>query len=311
MTQINTDLAALQYAKYLFTSVGCAMTPSNSADRKPFLRNILLASTVTADSDRAMDRAVTMARSAGAHLYVVNVIDPGILPKQYVADAMARAEAQLQDDVQDHAATGGIGLSTEILLGLPDAAIVEKAEAVGADLIIMGLSRDATLVRVFKGTTIEKVVRQSTCPVLTVKARPRRPYESILVALDLKAASRRALDFALSAFPSSTFTILHVDEGAKRTQGSAGTEANNLVTDVVAARCAAAGYPTPGASGGAEIVILHDQAANVLAEEILRRRPDLVVLGTHGRTGMERLFLGSIAETLLETVPIDILIARA
>ena len=69
-------------------------------------------------------------------------------------------------------------------MGTPDAAIIEKAAGVGADLIIMGLSRDATLTRLFTGTTTENVVRKSTCPVLTVKTRPHHPYEHILVALD-------------------------------------------------------------------------------------------------------------------------------
>lgn len=263
---------------------------------------ILLASTLTVHSDRALDRACMIAKSLDAELIAVHVVDPGILPERYVMENIDSARAFLQRELDDSAHCAGVRASADVLLGTAEEAIGEYAAESGIGLIVTGVSRDLNLTSAFAGTRIEKVVRSAPCPVLVVKRRPRASYGRIVVALDLQPASRYALDFALRNFPSAQFTILH----AGISESAAG-----LVEDVVVSRCTAAGHPAPGAPGGPEVVIFPDQAANAIQQEIMSIDPDLVVLGTHGRSGMARLFVGSVAGTLLEVLPQDTLITRA
>lgn len=263
---------------------------------------ILLASTLTVHSDRALDRACMIAKSLDAELIAVHAVDPGILPERYVMENIDNARAFLQRELDDSVHCDGVRASADVLLGIADNVIGEYAAENGIGLIVTGVSRDLNLTSAFSGTRIEKVVRTAHCPVLVVKRRPRVEYRKIVVALDLQPASRHALDFALRSFPSAQFTILH----AGISEAAAG-----LVEDVVVSRCTAAGHPAPGASGGPDIVIFPDQAADAIQQEIMSIDPDLVVLGTHGRSGMARLFVGSVAGTLLEVLPYDTLIARA
>ena len=159
-------------------------------------------------------------------------------------------------------------------------------------------------------------MRRARCSVLVVKTRAWRPYTKIAAAVDLAEPSRRALDFALRVFPSAIFTIMHVDETGPVDQGadpagcSAGVERRHQIEDMVAARFVAVGRGGPGSTNGPALVVEGGRPVNVLQEQVARLLPDLVVLGTHGRSGVSNLFLGSVAETLLEVLPHDVLVAR-
>lgn len=291
----------------------------DASDRKPdmprdCLQRILVASDLTAYTDRAFDRAALLAGQSRASIRLVHAIDPGVLPPAYVARAVREAEAQLEHEVRDSGIDTHIDISVKASRGSAETVILEGAEEMQADLIVLGLSHDTSLAGLVRGTTIDKVIRRARCPVLVVKARARRPYARITVALDLAEPSRRALDFALHTFPGTAISIIHVAEaspapGAEIPPVSA--ERRHLVEDMVTARFMAAGRGGPGASDGPTLHFGNGRAVNVLAEQIPRTAPDLVVLGTHGRTGVSNLFLGSVAETLLGALRHDVLVARA
>lgn len=281
------------------------------------LHRILFASDLTAYSDRAFDRAVMLAEQYKASLRILHVVDSSLLPPQHVKQDIREAKILLEREVRE----SGAGKLADTLVkpssGEADKVILEEASVLKADLIVMGLAAHATFSAVFGGTTIDRVIRGAHCPVLTVKTRPRRDYGSIVVAVDGGEPSRHALEFALRNFPGARFTVLHIEEkstataGAGKAEQSGGPEIRHQVEDMVRARCAAAGRPEPGAPDGPTLITKAGRAKDLLQEEIARLDPDLVVLGTHSRTGVTRMFLGSVAETLLEVLPRDVLVARA
>jgi nucleotide-binding universal stress UspA family protein len=279
------------------------------------IHRILLASDLTAYSDRAFDRAVKLTEQFKANLRILHVVDSSLLPAQHAEQNIREAKIRLEREVRE----SGAGELADVLVkpssGEADKVILEEASVLQADLIVMGLAAHATFAAVFGGTTIDRVIRGAHCPVLTVKTRPRRDYGSIMVAVDGGEPSRRALEFALRGFPSARFTILHIDEkstaSAAKTEQPGSPEIRHQVEDMVRARCAAAGRPNPGAPDGPTLITKAGRARDLLQEEIARLDPDLVVLGTHGRAGVSRMFLGSVAETLLEVLARDVLVARA
>ena len=281
------------------------------------LRRILVASDLTAYSDRAFDRAVMLAVENQAAVHFLHAIERNLLPDGYVRQNVREAQARLEHEVRDSGIDAHLDVSVKVAIGDADKTIVEESRVMQSDLIVMGLSRDATLAGMVRGTTIEKVVRRARCPVLVVKTRARRSYMKIVAAVDLADPSRRALDFALRLFPSAQFTIIHVDETASIDRGAdhaacpAGVERRHQVEDMVAAWFVAVGRGGPGSTNGPALVVEGGRAVNVLQEQVARLHPDLVVLGTHGRTGVSNLFLGSVAETLLEFLPHDVLVVRA
>lgn len=267
---------------------------------------VLFASTLSVHSDRALDRACMIAKSLDALLLAVHAVDPGILPEKYVLENVERARDFLKRELADTAACDDIDCQIDIPLGKAEDAVIERALALGARLVVVGTSRDTSLKAALWGTRTEHVLRAASCPVLLVKRRPREPYRKVVVALDLEAASRCALEFALRTFKGAQFTVLHASSG-----WIADRDAAYIVEDVVAARCIAAGHPLPKAEGGPTVVVLADSPPAALYDEIVKRDADLAVVGTHGRAGMPRLFIGSVAQALSETLPCDILISRA
>ncbi|MBP6012093.1 MAG: universal stress protein [Alphaproteobacteria bacterium] len=265
------------------------------------LRNILLATDLTAFSDRAFDRALLLAEEQKAKLRVLHVIDSNLLPAELVQESIAEAKAILERDVRECVSGQLVEASVKAATGAADTVVVEEASKMPADLIVMGLAQHGTVSAMVRGTTIDRVVRASACPVLAVKRRARRAYGSILVSVDGGEPSRHALTVALRAFPGAKISIVHADES-----GQLG--ARHQVEDMVRVKCQELGV---AGQGGPQLIVKSGRAVGVLQRVIAESNPDLVIFGTHGRKGVARAFLGSVAETLLEVLTADALVVRA
>jgi len=281
------------------------------------LNRILVALDLTAYSDRAFDRAVMLAEENHAAIRFLHVVDPHILPERYVQRDIREAKRDLEHEVQDSGIDKRLNVSVKVGRGDTDKVVVEESQAMQADLIVMGLSHDMALTSIIRGTTVDKVVRSAPCPILVVKTRARRMYKKVVAAIDLAEPSRQALGVALHTFPKGEFTIIHVDESSpsKREAGATNDptdiERRHQIEDLVNARFAAVGCDGLGSANGPTLIVEGGKASQALQKHIAQLAPDLVVLGTHGRTGVSKLFLGSVAETLLEVLSQDVLVARA
>ena len=157
---------------------------------------ILLATDLSARGDRALDRALQLAKELDTKLVVLHVMEShGVSPRlttpvwrRLAADHKAVAERELAEDL----ANAGVATEVVVVSGDPLVRIMETADSFGCSLIIAGIARDETLGRLLLGTTVEKLARQARQPVLVVKNRPRKPYRDVLVATDFSAGSRRA-----------------------------------------------------------------------------------------------------------------------
>lgn len=293
-----------------------AAAASGTVARETGLRRMLVASDLTASGDRAFDRAVLLAQEHHAAVRFLHVVDLSLLPASCVRRDLREAQARLEHEVQESGVGQKLEVSVKVASGSTDQVVIDDAKAMPADLVVMGLSQDASLAILVRGTTVDRVVRGAPCPVLVVKTRARRAYAAIVVAVDLAEPSRRALELALRLFPAARFTIVHVDDAtpadqaADRAPDPAQGERRRLIEDMVGTALKAAGRDGPGAADGTALVFAAGVAAPVLLELATRSRADLVVLGTHGRAGLSGLLLGSVAENLLEVLPQDVLVAR-
>jgi nucleotide-binding universal stress UspA family protein len=265
------------------------------------IRRILLAADMTARDDRAFDRAVMLARAHRATLCVAHVIDSSLLTGPLLKRELRDAQTRLEREVEESGARTTCDVTTKALGGDPSEAIVSYASASDADFIVMGSGDYGNIGAAFRGTTVDQVIRAAACPVLAVKARPRRAYAMIVVAVDRSEHSMRALEVALNLLPKAQITVIHVDEGARSR-----APLRKELEQAVALACARVSPSSKTPS----IVVKRGRAVDVLVREIDRIDPDLIALGTHGRTGVRKLFLGSIAELLLGTLPCDAVIAR-
>jgi universal stress protein E len=175
------------------------------------VRDILVGTDLSPSSERALGRAIGLAARFHARLTVLHVVDDR-LPDD-IADALRlRAEQSVRAQLAADSSAAGLDVGVEIAIGDPFAEILTQAWRRRADLIVMGMHRKAPLKDLFRGTTVDRVLRRGDIPVLVVQGEPSKPYHRVLVAVDLAIGSRRALEFALRLVPNGEFHVLHAYE---------------------------------------------------------------------------------------------------
>jgi nucleotide-binding universal stress UspA family protein len=277
---------------------------------------ILLATDLSARGDRALDRALQLAKELNTKLIVLHVMESHATParlttpvwRRLSTDHKALAERELAEDL----AAADVPTEVVVVSGDPLARIMETADSYGCSLIVTGIARDETLGRLLLGTTVEKLARQARQPVLVVKTRPRRPYRDVLVATDFSDGSRQALRAALQLVPNANLTLFHaydVPFQGKNVPDEAVTR-NFYKAAEQSAREFTTATPELANVTAPKVVLECGQPETVLSEYSFNHRSDLVVTGTHGRTGILRTAIGSVAERLLESLPSDVLIVR-
>jgi nucleotide-binding universal stress UspA family protein len=210
---------------------------------------------------------------------------------------------------------------TVLAVEAPDPAgqIVRTARSMDASLIVMGTHGRGGIARIFMGSVAEKVVRTAPCPVLTTNAALRasaRGFRRILVPTDFSAPSDAALDCArrLAAGFGGSIHLLHVlgDVSASGVTGSElfvtdAPEARNMrlidARDRLKHRLTADDRVTLRATSE----VIFGSPAQIIVDYAADNQYDLIVMGTHGRTGMAHLLIGSVAERVVRTAGCPVL----
>jgi universal stress protein E len=280
------------------------------------VRNILVASDLSARSERAIGRANLIARDHSARLTVLHVVDEE-LPSDLARQMTVGAEAALKSVVAripiDQVAITQIAVAA----GEDWRTIVNEADARNSDLIVLGTHR-MTNQGFLQGSTMERVIRATHRPVLVVRDEARGPYRTVLAAVDFSIASRHAVQAALTMAPEAEFYLLHAyqtpfpgflprkssrDEVLRERRAMFG----RMVEEEMASFLGAVGRQ-PQSIGR---ILKEGPAVQVIENEARSRKPDLLVLGTRGRTGAALTILGSVALTFLEYPPCDVLVGQA
>jgi nucleotide-binding universal stress UspA family protein len=149
-------------------------------------------------------------------------------------------------------------------------------------------------------------------------------YSRILVATDGSPTSEQAIEQAarLAKDQQAQLRIVHVIEQSRLAFAAAGPVAVDLEGILDALRKSGQAAlergrtiaQQRGVQADAAIVgddSIDDRVAVVLAEEARRWKADLIVLGTHGRRGINHLLMGSVAEAVARVAPAHVLLVRA
>jgi nucleotide-binding universal stress UspA family protein len=273
---------------------------------------VVLATDLSARSDRAMDRAASLMRRLDAELialHVLELIDPiGPPPRRRpMAELVRIARAQLCDDLRDAGEQVTISIEER---GDPADVILRVARERGCELIVTGVARNETFGRSTLGKTVDRLVRSSEIPLLIVTVRA--PYQSIVVAVDFSEPSRHALETATALFPEERLTIVHAhdapgsyaavdfDRHRERFQHMAEVQLEAFLNE---------GSPVTKAVGMRSSARVEFGAPEqVMLELVQNSHVDLVVLGTHGRGYLLNAILGSTAKRILGSLPCDALV---
>jgi universal stress protein E len=276
---------------------------------------ILAATDFSTRSNRALRQAGLLAQASNVQLALVHVVDDD-QPQALVEMEKREAERVLAEQMDSMPELRGIQARPMVVAGDPFDAILRAAADVGADLIVMGTHRKQLLLDIFIGTTIERVIRKGSFPVLMVNNEAQRRYENVLAPVDLSNASANALRVALSIglISYERATLLHafraLAEGKMFTVGSDQASIDSYVaserqraTDELATFLVANDLK----GGRWSLRVEEGGPMEIISRAVSEMRPDLLVMGTGGRSAVLRALIGSVTEEALRSLNVDIL----
>jgi nucleotide-binding universal stress UspA family protein len=264
---------------------------------------ILTPTDFSPSAELAMRSAEFLSRQERARLYLLHVIQlpaPSYLgrlglDRDLRETWIAGAREQLAELARDLA---GTELEVETILreGKPWSEILDVSRERETDLICLGNSGHSALERLLLGSTAENVVRRTDIPVLIVRERPLTEVRRVLVPVDFDPGTKVAIRFALAKFPSAEISALHVVAPLPPADPVVGPLVPNLVAIREKIRAL---LDRLGARDVVETVRLMGDPAGAILEGARRSDVDLLVLTTHGRRGVSRAMLGSVAEKVV------------
>lgn len=271
--------------------------------------------------------AVSLARAWGATLTVMTVLEfpPGLNPhypinRIYLGELMKQATKELAA-LKARLAASGVAVQTRIADGIPSQEVSAAAKAEDTDLIVVGTRGKTGLEHVVLGSTAERIIRVSPCPVLAVRAETPATTEEtgvrlerVLVPMDFSDCSIEAVEYAalVGHRAAATLTLVHVLEpvsygldftliqSAKREQQR----------EAVTARLAALVRALTSAGVAADHQVRGGLPTDSILEAARALPADLIVMGTHGRRGLSRACCGSVAESVLRKSSCPVLTVR-
>ena len=295
----------------------------------PSFRTILVAADFSEPSEEAFRIACTLAEETKTRLFVLHAVEKTRVMEQPIAfnelgaplplpsGESAHHEALKERLLEVYAPNRPVDVEFRLHDGAAADEILRLAGEVGADLIVLGTHGRTGLRRLLTGSVAEAVLRRASCPVLTFHVPAERPAGTgavrvILHPTDFSERAGGALKIArsLARDLGARLYLLFVDPvqpiEAIALGGPLDPQGDLKFLAEMKAK-------TDGPDLKYPVEIRYEQGDP--AQEILRVareiRCDLIVLGSHGRTGLGRLLMGSVAEAVLRRADCPSLIVKS
>jgi nucleotide-binding universal stress UspA family protein len=201
--------------------------------------------------------------------------------------------------------------------------VLDYAREIDTDLIVLGTHGRRGPARLFLGSVAEEVVRVAACPVLTLRHQdePRtiESLEKVLVPIDFSEHSKKALLYAkdLARTYGAHLQLLHTIEEPSFPYfyGPVGAfPVAKVLTDLQEKAVSALGDLAAKAAGPEvpfDISVRSGRAASEIVRFAKEEASDMIVIATHGLSGLERLMFGSTAEQVVRTAPCPVFTVRS
>ena len=292
-------------------------------------RRVLVPLDFSECSLRAFHYGFALADCFGSELALVHVVPPPMLPEWGYAH-LARRDARLklagrkhlEEFVRAQGPTAARVKHLFVRAGEPHFQIPEAARAYDADLVVIATHGESLVPHCLLGNTAEQVVRRAPCPVWVVPGvtaadadQPALlPLRRILVATDFSTESRKAVRYgtALAREFGSTLHLVHVVPTLLPADVTHLTTVWQEFELRNAARRELAKLRQTELPPELEVVttVLDGNPFHEISKEALRVCAGLIVVSTHGHTGLRYLLLGSTAQRVVEHAAVPVLVVR-
>ena len=309
------------------------------------VRSILVPLDGSPFGEHALPLALDLARKAKVSIHLMQVLLPpgSFAPEtpfgdsvlaQRLSDQQKAAQQGYLDTVARRLTAAGVpGVQSWLLDGDIPGMIRKQAETVGADLVVMTTHGRGMFARFWLGSVADELVRSSHVPLLllhpaeeTADLEKPPPLKHILLPLDGSALSERIIPpaLALGGLTGADFTLAQVVRPpVPQVLAVEGQTFGDMAGDLIRHadevhqrnRTAAEEYlnrvAAPLRNRGL-VVLTRVEVDDSPAAAILRdaQTVDLIALATHGRSGLKRLFVGSVADKLVRGASVPVLVLR-
>jgi len=293
------------------------------------IETIVIGTSLSPESDAVVWAGLRLARAARArvvlvHAYSYQAVYGGapFVPEVALGEVLEAESLAVRRLLTVQA--DRLGLRAEELAGMivePGPAhslIMDVASRKNADLIVVGATESPRLSKLF-GSTADRVVRKASCPVLVVRQNLTVPPHRVLLPVDLSFLSGEAVREGVRI-------VAEMSRDLGQTTTLPEMEALYVITDLDRRLFAPADAPEKAEvhireeagrfldryAGDSPLKVVPRIATGHVEDEVLGRvnewQPDLVVIGTHGRSGFERFLLGSVASQVIRDGGVNVLV---
>jgi len=266
-------------------------------------QTFLVASDNSEYSKHAIREAIRLAKICSSKLITVSVVKTNlefdtVLPQ--LVEKEEQAALRHLEAVRKQAERQGV--DCEIVVSLseePYQDIIDRAINKKADMIVMGTHGKTGIIRLMMGSVTAKVIGHAPCNVLVLPLGSTLECKNILVATDgskySDAAASEAIGMAQRC--GSSLTVVSVASSEEE------IESAHKNVHGVSAVAEQEGLRTA-------LVVTKGKPYDAILKIALRKKADIIILGSHGRTGLERLLMGSVTERVIGHATAAVLVVK-
>ena len=274
---------------------------------------ILVCTDGSPESEGAITAALQMAKTTGSTVFLLEVLfylagyelqsPEALAPPLVNLELMQVQETAARERLatwKAEAAKEGVTLEPRIRSGSSAyEGILEEAGEIKPDLIIMGRHGYTGLTRLLMGSVTARVIGHRPCHVLVAPQGVPLSFERLLIASDGSPYSEAAWNEALTLAKTMGSALIGVAVAASDRDIPTVT---GVVRDLEAAAAA------QGVTLETMIPMGRPEEGIVKAAEF--KQASLIIVGSHGRTGLKRLLMGSVAERVIGHAKCPVLVAK-
>ena len=256
----------------------------------------------------------------GGEIILVNAVyfdeeEFGIRPEQLDKRFQAARKA-CQEAKSMVSSEFGVDMETIVCQGEPHEALIDTARERGADLIALGTHGRKGLGRLIMGSVTASVIAEAPCDVM-VANKPCNEctgdYKALLLAFDGSDHSKKALSHAagLAKQNGADLTALYVIPRYEEMLGFMKTDYIKEILHTEADKILAEARKIVSGNGSLKTVIQEGHAAEKILEIAHMLHSDLIVMGSHGWTGVDRALMGSTTERVISHAGCPVLVVKS
>ncbi len=267
------------------------------------LEKLLLPTDGSKFSEGAIREAINLAKNCSSKLFVISVVEmnpefealaPGLVEKT------EKETRQHLESVKSRASKEGVDCEIIVHEGEePYQYIVDEAAKKQVEMIIMGRRGRTGLKRLMMGSVTARVIGHSPCKVLVIPETAKVSYKNILIATDGSKYSDAAALEAISIAKCCGSDLIALSVATKEKDLPSAKKSVEKISQIAEKE-------------GLKVKTLTPRGTpyNVIVETAEKKNADVIVVGSHGRTGLERLLMGSVTERVIGHANCAVLVVK-